>query len=167
MRSKKLRLTELLAGVVRVDAVERERLRVELAPISDSYLRRLPRASGVPLTPEVEGVRQEDFAALERTLLATTDRAAIAARQSASQDRDASEDRDDRVDAGVAGDPGRFCRLGEAEKGDRGVAGFGRCAAGMRTFGVLPRPASSNGKDLFSIEKNWQGKHTELCWSNR
>ena len=67
MRSKKLRLTELLAGVVRVDAVERERLRLELAPISYSYLRRLPRASGVPLTPDVEGVRQEDFAALERT----------------------------------------------------------------------------------------------------
>ena len=63
--------------MARVDAVERERLRAELAPISESYLRRLLRASGVPLTPEVEGIRQEDFAALERTLLATTDRAAV------------------------------------------------------------------------------------------
>lgn len=65
MQSKKLRLTEILAEVAW--------LRAELAPISESYLRRLPRASGVPLTPEVEG----DFAALERTLLATTDRAAV------------------------------------------------------------------------------------------
>ncbi len=77
MRSKKLRLTELLSGVALVNTVEWERLRAELAPISESYLRRLLRASGVPLTPDVEGVRQEDFAALERTLLATTDRAAV------------------------------------------------------------------------------------------
>lgn len=77
MRSKKLRLTELVAGVALVNTVEWERLRAELAPISESYLRRLLRASGVPLAPEVEGVRQEDFAALERTLLATTDRAAV------------------------------------------------------------------------------------------
>jgi hypothetical protein len=45
-------------------------LRTALAPISDSYLRRLLRASGVPLYPLVEGVRQEDFPALERSLLA-------------------------------------------------------------------------------------------------
>ncbi len=77
MRSKKLRLTELVSGVALVNTVEWERLRAELAPISESYLRRLLRASGVPMTPEVEGVRQEDFAALERTLLATTDPAAV------------------------------------------------------------------------------------------
>ena len=63
--------------MVRVDAVERERLRAELAPISESYLRKLLRACGVPLTAAVEGERQEDFAALERTLLAATDRAAV------------------------------------------------------------------------------------------
>jgi hypothetical protein len=40
-----------------------------LAPISESYLRRLLRASGVPLTPLVEGVRQESFDALESSLL--------------------------------------------------------------------------------------------------
>jgi hypothetical protein len=44
-----------------------------LAPISESYLRRLlrdhARESGVPLTPLVEGVRQESFEALESSLL--------------------------------------------------------------------------------------------------
>lgn len=40
-----------------------------LAPISESYLRRLLRESGVPLTPLVEGVRQESFDALESSLL--------------------------------------------------------------------------------------------------
>ena len=38
---------------------------------------------------------------------------------------------------------------------------------GMRTFGVLPRIASSNGEDRLSIEKNWQEKHTEFSWENR
>jgi hypothetical protein len=41
-----------------------------LAPISESYLRRLLRASGALLSPLVEGVRQDSFAELERTLLA-------------------------------------------------------------------------------------------------
>jgi hypothetical protein len=45
-------------------------IRIALAPISDSYLRRLLRVSGTALHPLVEGVRQEDFDALERTLLA-------------------------------------------------------------------------------------------------
>lgn len=40
-----------------------------LAPISESYLRRLLRESGAPLTPLVEGVRQESFDALESSLL--------------------------------------------------------------------------------------------------
>ena len=40
-----------------------------LAPVSESYLRRLLRASGVALTPLVEGVRQESFDALESSLL--------------------------------------------------------------------------------------------------
>jgi hypothetical protein len=40
-----------------------------LAPVSESYLRRLLRDSGVPLTPLVEGVRQESLDALEASLL--------------------------------------------------------------------------------------------------
>ncbi|MEO5926323.1 MAG: hypothetical protein ABIR70_21050 [Bryobacteraceae bacterium] len=45
-------------------------LQTELAPISSGYLRKLLRASGALLHPLVEGVRQEDLASLERTLLA-------------------------------------------------------------------------------------------------
>lgn len=40
-----------------------------LAPVSDSYLRSLVRACGLPLDPVVEGVRQDSFAELERTLV--------------------------------------------------------------------------------------------------
>lgn len=40
-----------------------------LAPISEAYLRRLLRSTGLPLAPLVEGVRQESFQELERTLL--------------------------------------------------------------------------------------------------
>ena len=44
-----------------------------LAPVSESYLRRLlrdwARDSGVPLAPLVEGVRQESFDTLESSLL--------------------------------------------------------------------------------------------------
>lgn len=39
-----------------------------LAPIGESYLRRLLRESEVPLAPLVEGVRQDSFPQLERTL---------------------------------------------------------------------------------------------------
>ncbi len=45
-------------------------LRERLAPVSESYLRRLLRDCGVALDPLVEGVRQDSFEALERTLLA-------------------------------------------------------------------------------------------------
>ena len=41
-----------------------------LAPVSDSYLRGLLRSSGLPLDPVVEGVRQDSFEGLGRTLLA-------------------------------------------------------------------------------------------------
>lgn len=44
-------------------------LRAELAPVSESYLRRLLRARGVPLHPIVEGVRQGTFMELEGSLL--------------------------------------------------------------------------------------------------
>lgn len=40
------------------------------APVSENALRRILRESGAPLAPLVEGVRQENFVELERTLLA-------------------------------------------------------------------------------------------------
>jgi hypothetical protein len=44
-------------------------LRAELAPVSESYLRKLLLECGVPLAPMVEGVRQGTFAELEASLL--------------------------------------------------------------------------------------------------
>lgn len=40
-----------------------------LAPVSESYLRRLLRETGLPLAPLVAGVRQDSLAALEGSLL--------------------------------------------------------------------------------------------------
>lgn len=40
-----------------------------LAPVSETYLRELLRASGAPLDPLVEGVRQSSIEELERTLV--------------------------------------------------------------------------------------------------
>lgn len=69
--AKRTELAGWLAGHPgRIGPLEWTALRQALAPVSDSYLRRLLRASGAALHPLVEGVRQEDFAALERTLLA-------------------------------------------------------------------------------------------------
>jgi len=56
-----------------IGEAELEEIRTLLAPVSTSYLRRLLRTTGVEMTPMVEGVRQEDFDALERTLLALVD----------------------------------------------------------------------------------------------
>lgn len=53
----------------RISEKEWAMLRMELDPISGSYLRRLLRQSGVPLGPLIEGVRQETFEALESSLL--------------------------------------------------------------------------------------------------
>ena len=47
---------------------ELEAIHAALAPVSDSYLRRLLRASGVPLDPLIEGVVQDNFEDLARTL---------------------------------------------------------------------------------------------------
>ena len=52
----------------RVGEAEFEELRAALAPVSDSYLRKLLRDSGVPLAPLVEGVRQTGFDELEASL---------------------------------------------------------------------------------------------------
>jgi hypothetical protein len=53
----------------RIGEMEWARLHIDLGPISGSHLRRLLRESGVPLSPLVEGVRQETFEALESSLL--------------------------------------------------------------------------------------------------
>jgi hypothetical protein len=49
---------------------EFERLREELQPISEGYLRKLLRDSSRPLAPIVEGVRQSNMGELELSLLA-------------------------------------------------------------------------------------------------
>ena len=48
-------------------------LRRTLAPISENYLRRLLRESGVPLDPMIEGVRQATLDELQASLLAMLD----------------------------------------------------------------------------------------------
>jgi hypothetical protein len=55
-------------------------LRQRLAPVSEAYLRELVRSSGLKLDPVVEGVRQESFEELGRTLeaLAREHQAAVA-----------------------------------------------------------------------------------------
>jgi hypothetical protein len=53
-----------------IDEADFEELSRALAPISESYLRKLVRESGVPLAPMVEGVRQATLEDLESSLLA-------------------------------------------------------------------------------------------------
>ena len=53
-----------------IGEAELAELRVTLAPISESYLRRLLRESGVPLAPMVAGVRQSNLEELEESLIA-------------------------------------------------------------------------------------------------
>lgn len=53
----------------RVEAEDYAAWRAEFG-VSDSYLRKTLRDSGVPLSPLVEGVRQDSLEHLERTLLA-------------------------------------------------------------------------------------------------
>lgn len=55
------------AAVDEALAAELER---ELAPVSRSYLRKLLRNTSLPLAPLVEGIRQDSFESLERTLTA-------------------------------------------------------------------------------------------------
>ncbi len=52
-----------------VDESTAKRLRAELPAMSDRMFRNLLRECGLPLAPLVEGVRQDDFEDLERTLL--------------------------------------------------------------------------------------------------
>ncbi len=53
----------------RIGEAEFAELRAALAPVSESYLRKLVRECGVPLDAMVEGVRQATFADLEASLL--------------------------------------------------------------------------------------------------
>ena len=53
-----------------IGQTEFEQLAEMLAPVSESYLRKLLRESGVPLAPMVEGVRQSNLGVLELSLLA-------------------------------------------------------------------------------------------------
>jgi hypothetical protein len=72
MSAKRKRLSEYLENAKPpvVGAPEWAQLREALAPITDSYLRKLLRESGATLAPLIEGVRQSDFDELERTLTA-------------------------------------------------------------------------------------------------
>jgi hypothetical protein len=51
-----------------INEAEYAEIRSALAPISESYLRKLLRDSGVPLDPMVEGVRQGSFDELQQSL---------------------------------------------------------------------------------------------------
>jgi hypothetical protein len=53
----------------RIGEAEFALLRTDLAPVSESYLRKLLRECGTPLDPMIEGVRQGTFAELEASLL--------------------------------------------------------------------------------------------------
>ena len=74
-RGKRIELDRWLTQhrPARIGEAELEEIRTLLAPVSTNYLRRLLRATGVEMAPMVEGVRQQDFDALERTLLALVD----------------------------------------------------------------------------------------------
>ena len=75
LRTKKARTSEWLAHRTYVSPEDFAALHAELGG-TESYLRKLLRASSVRLHPLVEGVRQASFAELERTLLAMRDEAA-------------------------------------------------------------------------------------------
>jgi hypothetical protein len=74
-RGKRAELARWLEQVqpVSIGGADFDRLRQALAPISDSYLRKLLRDSGAPLDPVVEGVRQSNLDELEDTLLSLLD----------------------------------------------------------------------------------------------
>ena len=59
-----------LACPARIGESEFERIRLALAPVSESYLRKLLRESGVPLAAVIEGVRQSNLDELQTSLLA-------------------------------------------------------------------------------------------------
>jgi hypothetical protein len=70
--SKKTRLAAYLNEIQaeRIDESVWQALQQRLAPVSESYLRKLVRAVGRPMAPIIEGVVQDSFDDLERTLAA-------------------------------------------------------------------------------------------------
>lgn len=89
-RSRRERIQNWLRerSPVEVELRDFEELRQLLAPVTDSNLRRLLRDSGARLDPFVEGVNQDDFISLGRTLTALTqvyDRGSDAERRLARQ----------------------------------------------------------------------------------
>jgi hypothetical protein len=70
-RGKSAELTRWLEEhqPAQVGEAEFAALRADLAPVSESYLRKLLRECGVPLAPMVEGVKQTTFVELETSLL--------------------------------------------------------------------------------------------------
>lgn len=71
-KGKRAELEAVLAarGWSRVGEAEWMELQAALAPVSENYLRRLLRESGVELSPMVAGVRQGSFEDLEASLAA-------------------------------------------------------------------------------------------------
>jgi hypothetical protein len=69
---RRRKLAEYLARThpALISATEWNELRTELAPVPDRALRQLLRDCGVPLSPEIDGIRQDSFIDLERTLMA-------------------------------------------------------------------------------------------------
>ena len=76
--AKRGKRTELAAWLdrekpERIGEAEAAQILQALAPVSESYLRKLLRECGVPLAPMVEGVRQSNPDELESSLLALLD----------------------------------------------------------------------------------------------
>jgi hypothetical protein len=69
-RSRKQALREFLAtrGIAEIGEAEWQAALRELAPISESYLRDLLRATGLPFAQPYAGIRQKSFEELEQSL---------------------------------------------------------------------------------------------------
>ncbi|HWZ31572.1 MAG TPA: hypothetical protein VNX18_09585 [Bryobacteraceae bacterium] len=74
-RGKRSELADWLdrAQPAQIGEPEFEAIRAALAPISESYLTKLLRESGVALTPMIQGVRQSNLEELESSLLSLLD----------------------------------------------------------------------------------------------
>jgi len=70
--SRKARLTAYLNEIQaeRIDEAVWQALLKRLTPVSESYLRKLVRATGLPMTPMVSGVVQDSFDHLAPSLVA-------------------------------------------------------------------------------------------------
>ncbi len=79
--SRRAHLSAIIAGSgwTAIGEAEFDQLKADLAAVSDRELRRLLRACPLPLTPLVEGVRQNSLQNLERTLCALAQEYALGA----------------------------------------------------------------------------------------